>query len=183
MFQAGDIFTVRGTNLWLSKPIEIIQKYVTPTCTGNETHAGVFTDSRTVFESQWKVECNNFYNNYGGREVIVGRLKDMTPELWEKGFEAIKPYEGKLYPITRLFMFLLFPHISKYITPAKILAPFGFSNMVCSELAVFPAHRMGFKIFKYFRALMPAHLSTRMLHYKEFEIILNREICPKEEPK
>jgi len=182
MFQAGDIFTVKGENPWISKPIEFIQKWSTPTSTGNETHAGIMISPTLTFESQWRVESNNIYETYGGREMIVGRFKGMTPEKFWRGWDAVKPLTGKKYPILRLVMFLLFPHLTKFFWPSKLLSPFGFCACVCSEVTAKFIKYAEIYGFDQYRGLMPAHLSTRILNYKNIDIILNREKCPMEEP-
>jgi hypothetical protein len=78
------------------------------------THAGIILDKEgTTFEALWSLRKRNFFEALKGDTVIVGRNKNMTVDNFNKGWKAIKKYEGKFYPVFRLSLFL-FPPLAKY---------------------------------------------------------------------
>lgn len=181
MFKRGDIFCTKNPSIWLGKPISIIQKLRTPTSTGDMTHAGLFLDPTTTFESLLRVKRQNFYDAYEGTHVLVGRFIHMTPEAFFEGWGAVQPYEGKIYPFTRLLMFMFLPITVKYTRISWWLSFGLLSDVVCSELLgkyakyakVSMYQRMGKSIngFEQYRGLMPAHLASRIRHWDSIEVI------------
>jgi len=145
------------------------------------THAGLLIDPVTTFESLLRVKRQNFYDAYEGTHVLVGRFTSMTPEAFSKGWNIVKEYDGKIYPFTRLLMFMFLPISVKYMRISWWISLGLLSDVVCSELlGLFSKYaevsmykRMGKYIngFEQFRGLMPAHLASRIRNWDSIEVI------------
>jgi hypothetical protein len=154
-------------------PIDIVERLRTPTSEGEFTHAGILIDPETTLESLWTVKRQNIFDAYCGQRMIVGRFTAMTNEAFGRGWAIIAPYEGKLYPVTRLVMFLLLPTLVKYITLARFLGLGLFSDVVCSELVGLFSKYAGMEGFKQFRGLMPAHLADRIKRWDSIDVMFD----------
>lgn len=102
----GDWFAVY-TDCFLERAIvevETIQE-------GNKAeyaHAGWILDAQgTTLEALDRVSSQNVFSAYKGDEIIFVRWKKMTPEAFQKGYEAVKGEIGQLYPAYRLPMILI----------------------------------------------------------------------------
>lgn len=177
MFERGDIFCTRNPGSPLRWPIQIAQGLRNHTGIGDMTHAGILLDECTTYESLGKVKRQNIFDAYAGAYVVVGRFKDMTDEAFAKGWAEVSKYEGKLYPLPRLVMFMLLPITTKYFAPSRIWGLGFFADVVCSELAgrfakyAEVAKYNGISGFRQFRGLMPAHLADRIRRWESITTV------------
>lgn len=169
-FKRGDFFCMINPKQILGKAITLVQKFRTVGIPSRANHAGFFLDENTIYESLWKVQKSNVWE-YEGKEILVGRWNGMTDEGFNKGWEAIKKFEGKFYPVPRLVMYLFFPIMVQLIAPTKWLGLGFFSPMVCNELAGRGVYHSGFKVFKEWRGMMPAHMANIIRRDRDVEII------------
>lgn len=75
-----------------------------------------------TFEALTKIDHYNL-ERYKGQNIVIYRYKKMTPELFRKGWDSIKQFDGKGYPYWRLFMHLA--GLAKFV---------HWDRPVCSEL-------------------------------------------------
>ena len=170
LFKRGDFFCTINPKQILGKSITFVQKYRTVGIPSKANHNGFFLDENTIYESLWKVQKSNVWE-YEGKDFLVGRWNGMTDEGFDKSWKVLKKYEGKFYPVPRLFMYLLFPVAVQLISPSKWLGLGLFSSMVCSELAARGVYHSGFQIFKEWRGMMPAHIANIIRRDRDIEII------------
>ena len=168
-FKRGDFFCTVSPG-FIGKSIAAIQKLRTIGLPSSFTHAGIFIDSETVFESLGRVQRSSVWS-HEGKQFLVGRWKGMTDEKFDKGWEIIKKYEGKLYPAPRLLMFLFFPIMVQLIAPSKILGFGYFSDLVCSEFETYCMYCFGWAQMKEYRGRMPAHVAQIIREWRDVEII------------
>ena len=157
----------------IGKLITWVQKYRTVGIPSKANHCGIFLDENTIYESLWKVQKSDVWK-YEGKDFLVGRWKYMTDDGFDRAWNVLKKYEGKRYPVPRLFMYLLFPIAVQLIAPSKWLGLGLFSPMVCSELAARGVYHAGFHIFKEWRGMMPAHIAERIRRDRDIEIIYHK---------
>ncbi len=170
-FKRGDFFCTINPSKMLGKAITFVQKYRTVGIPSRANHGGVFLDENTVFESLWKVQKSNVWEQYEGVDFLVGRWIGTTDESFNKAWEFMKKFEGKYYPVPRLFMYLLFPVAVQLISPSKWLGLGLFCSMVCSEVEGRFKYREGFHVFKEWRGMMPAHIANIIRRDRDIEII------------
>jgi len=170
-FKRGDFFcTISPSNI-IGKSIAVIQKYRTIGLPSNATHAGIFIDENTVFESQWRGGRNNVWDHYEGVDFLVGRWKGMTDEKFDRAWAEIQKLEGKFYPVPRLLLFMLFPMAVQLITPMKYLGLGYFAPLVCSEKTGKFFHIAKFSVFDEYLGMMPARIAQIIRRDKDVEII------------
>lgn len=119
----GDCFSVYSAN-FLGEGITFIESIRGLTKESAQySHSGfIIDDKNTTFEALYHYTEQNLYEAYGGQQIIIFRYKDMTPERFQKGFDAVKGNLGSVYPIYRLGLHLL--GLAKYV---------HFEKPVCSE--------------------------------------------------
>ncbi len=169
-FKRGDFFCSVSPGM-LGKGIAAIQKLRTIGLPSSFTHSGLFLDGDTVFESLWKVQQSNVWAHYEGKQFLVGRWRGMTDEKFDQVWETLKKYEGKWYPVPRLFMFLFTPIMVQLVSPMKWIGLGFFSSVVCSELAVEGLYLSGWEQMEEFRGRMPAHVAQIIREWRDVEII------------
>jgi hypothetical protein len=124
ILQPGDIFATRALT-FLGKSIRFIERLKAESITSEYNHAGIILDSSgKTFEALWHIENQNLFDEYKGCEVIIARWKGMTPEAFKKGYIAVLPEQGMMYPFYRIGLHFL--GLAKFIH-------FGLDT-VCSEL-------------------------------------------------
>lgn len=154
----GDEFVVRGkTNL--SYLIRVAGTFWSTDgeCTYN--HAGILVNYVGVtFESQRRITYGNL-NQYIGCNIMIVRHKDMTKELYDKGFATISDLNGTIYPWWRLGLHLL--HLARFFNKSGI--------PVCSELAGMFEHGCGLR--KVFWGLTPDNLADEWRISRYYDIV------------
>lgn len=170
-FRRGDFFCTISPSSFIGKSIAFVQKYRTIGMPSNATHAGVFLDENTVFESQWKIERNNVWTHYKDVEFLVGRWKGMTDKKFDVAWEKLRNLEGKLYPAPRLLMFLFTPILVQLISPMKWIGLGFFAPIICSELAGLSQKLSGFSVFDEYMGMMPARIAQIIRRDRDVEII------------
>jgi hypothetical protein len=104
--QSGDVFASRNPQ-GLGTAILLAEKMKSLDGEAFYTHTGIITDSiGTTFEALWTIKRQNLFDAYKGEQVIIARFIDMTPEAFERGFNAVKAQEGRPYPFYRMFLML-----------------------------------------------------------------------------
>ena len=173
-FKRGDFFCTVNPSASLGKSITLVQKYRTVGIPSKSNHSGWFLDEDTVFESMWQIQQSNVWKAHEGRDFLVGRWTGMTDEKFDRAWEFMQQFEGKYYPIPRLFMYLLTPIWVQLIAPTSVISFGLFSSMVCSELAGRAMSHAGFEVFKGWRGMMPAHIANIIRRDKDVEIVYEK---------
>jgi hypothetical protein len=107
----------------LARAINTVQKIKSIDNESTYNHAGLIIDTTGgTFEALLTIRRANL-SAYKGCNVIIVRHKDMTDELFSKGWSEIERLEGTLYPVPRLFLHLV--GLAKFI---------HWRYPVCSEL-------------------------------------------------
>ena len=158
----GDVFLTSNPQR-LGKSINFIQNFwlLMP---GHFTHAGIILDDKGNTLEALSTIRKGHINNYKGQKVLIGRHKDMSIHLFDKGLTHIEQYEGMTYPFHRL-LFFLFPPLAKYVH----LADWG----VCSEITCKFFYEMG--LLDFWRGVFPGHLATMVRKWKDFRVVYDGE--------
>jgi hypothetical protein len=120
--QKGDGFVVKTAG-WISAPIRWVEKWKSLDSEATYNHAGIIvSETGETFESLERIDHYKL-SNYKGCQVLIFRRVEMSNDLYQKGWEGIKTYDGKIYPAWRFVLFLL--SIAKWL---------HFTYPVCSEL-------------------------------------------------
>lgn len=119
----GDVFASKNPQS-LGKMINFIQRIKSHDNQSEYGHTGIIVkpDGATI-EAVWSISSRDIFKDYKGSKVLIARFNKMTPEAYQKGFDAIKGHIGHTYPYYRLLMHFL--GLGKFI---------HFSTPVCSEL-------------------------------------------------
>lgn len=121
--QPGDIFASSNPQM-LGRLIDFIETIKSRDNDAEYGHTGIIIkEDGTTVEALWSIGTQNLFNDYKGQKVVIARWTGMTPESYQKGFDAIKGHIGSTYPYYRLLLHAL--GISKII---------HFKTPVCSEL-------------------------------------------------
>lgn len=121
--KAGDFFCVESSN-GFSRIIRAVERLWDKDNDAEHSHSGIIIDELgNTLESLTTIRKANI-SSCDEKQVIIGRLSEMTPEKFQNGINAIKDDIGKLYPFWRLFLFTI-PFLAKY-NISKV--------PVCSEL-------------------------------------------------
>ena len=119
----GDEFATKNP-MALGMGINFVQKAKSVDNDSVFTHTGIITDSKgTTLEALWTVKGQNLWEAYEGERTLVVRNINMTPPVFEAGYEKIKKHIGQWYPAHRLLLHLL--HVAKWV---------HWGRVVCSEL-------------------------------------------------
>ncbi|MBW2600151.1 MAG: hypothetical protein JRC60_08815, partial [Deltaproteobacteria bacterium] len=90
--QRGMIFCSRNP-MALGRAINFIQKIHAKDNQSEYSHAGIIIragEQPISFEALWTNKRQDFYKAYKGKKVLIGRHKDMTLKLFDKGWNGIK---------------------------------------------------------------------------------------------
>lgn len=164
--QPGDIFCTRNPML-LGKIINQVQKIISVDGQSKYSHSGLITDSSGItFEALWTNRKQNLFKAYEGKQILIGRHKGMTPQLFAQGWALISHHEGKWYAGHRLLFFLVCPPLVKF---------FNLGPGVCSELTAKHWYRAG--LIDFWSGVYPDFLADMILHWKDIQVIYEG-ICP-----
>lgn len=172
--QSGDIFLVHGTST-ISKLIRWSEKFFSQDNEAKASHAGIITAPwGATFEALYNgIKRSNLYQQYEGSEIVIFRHKDMTPDRFAAGYNAVLKYEDIIYPYWRLLVHSI-PVLSKYIHLAGI--------PVCSELVAeflykaFVNNREVNDLMMQFRhwwGMTPDELEDMLIIHKLFEVVFS----------
>jgi hypothetical protein len=101
-----------------------VEKWKSLDCEAVYNHAGIVTSEQgDTFESLKKIDHYKL-SDYRGCQILIFRRIEMTDDLFQKGYDSVKKYDGTVYPFWRMPLFLL--GIAKWFK----LYP------VCSELVM-----------------------------------------------
>jgi hypothetical protein len=124
LLQPGDGFATANPQS-LGKAITFIEALKANSITAEYSHAGIIQDAHgKTLEAVWHIEEQNIFDAYKGQKVIIFRWTLMTPEAYQKGFDAVKDEIGMTYPYYRLVLHVI--GLAKFIHLGK--------DTVCSEL-------------------------------------------------
>ena len=155
----GDIFCTRNP-MMLGRAINGVQKFWSKDNKSEYSHSGVIIDNLgTTFEALWTNKHQDFSTAYKGINVVIGRNKNMTPLLAQKGWEGVKHHKGKAYAGHRLLFFLI-PPLAKYL---------GFGLGVCSELTMKYLCKAG--LSDCWQGWNPDDVADMIHKWKEWEVI------------
>ena len=118
MLKAGDIFVVappKGHENFASNAIVGITTKYEVDGVAISSHAGIIIDGNgTTFEAIWpRYSQQNIWDAYRGCRVLIGRHIDMTPDMAQKGYNAVKHLAGMRYPAWRLALFAKAPWVAR----------------------------------------------------------------------
>lgn len=155
----GDYFCVQ-TGSWVAKPILWFQKLKALDDESTYNHAGIVVkeDGKT-FESLAKIAHYDI-NGYAGHRILVARHCAMTPEKFEAGYDAVRKFDGTVYPAWRLFWHAI--GMAKLVHVVRI--------PVCSELVVEHCHAAGLCNHGGF-GWSPDALADKFRDSKRYEVI------------
>lgn len=123
ILQPGDVFASRNPQS-LGKAITWIEKLRSHDNAAEYGHTGIIIKpDGTTLEAVGSITTQDLFKAYAGDKVLIARWTGMTPEAYQKGFDAIKCHIGTIYPYYRLLMQAL--GLGKWI---------HFKTPVCSEL-------------------------------------------------
>jgi hypothetical protein len=161
--QPGDIFCTHSSGK-LGSAINFIQKFHAVDNESIFSHAGIITDGQGgTFESSWTIRrCS--LEKYFGKPILIGRHKHMTEQLAKIALRLMADYEGRIYPVHRLF-FHLAPPVAKHITTGRYL--------VCSELV--STFLYFCRVHKFWKGITPDHIADMISNYNTYDIIYSGE--------
>jgi len=166
--EKGDFFCSKNP-MALGKIINAVQWFWSTDNESRYTHAGIIVaEDGTTLESLWTVKNQNLWEAYAGERVIIGRYEKMTPEIFEKGMQAIAEHKGKIYPVLRLLLFGI-PPVAKFLYIGLV---------VCSELTAKFLCSMG--ALNYWKGKMPDNIHDAMKYRRGFKVVAELEIPKKE---
>jgi len=156
----GDIFLSRNP-MMLGRLINWVQAFTSKDNQSEYSHAGVIIDYKaTTFEALWTNNCQNLFEAYGGKKVLIARHKAMTPDRAMVGWNGVKHHKGKIYAGHRLLFFLICPPLAKY---------FCLGMAVCSEMVMKFLCKAG--LSKAWKGHNPDDVHDMVAHWKEYDVI------------
>lgn len=160
----GDIFCSRNP-MMLGRAINAVQTIWSKDNKSEYSHSGIILDSKgTTFEALWTNKKQNIFKAYAGRNVLIGRHRNMSSEVFEKGWEGIKKHEGKWYAGYRLPLFFI-PFLAKYI---------NFGLGVCSELTMKFLYKAG--LAEAWKGWNPDDVADMINKWKDYKIIFKGRV-------
>lgn len=99
----GDIFVSSNPKM-LGTVINQVQAFWEADGQCSYGHAGFLLYCNLTFEALWTVRQQDFLRAYAGQEVLVGRHRSMDSRRFKLGLREVKFYEGRWYPLHRLFL-------------------------------------------------------------------------------
>lgn len=106
--QPGDVFASENP-MALGSIINWVQRNTNRDGKSKYTHVGFIINGKCnmTFEALWTYRSQKLMDGYRGKDIVIFRHKDMTPERFKKGWKSVKHLAGKRYPWWRLPMFLI----------------------------------------------------------------------------
>lgn len=164
--RAGDIFC-SANPMRLGKVINAIQRFWDIDNKSKYGHAGIITSSTgQTFEALWTVKHGNVFRDYyekaksGEGSLLIGRNIHMNHSDFVQGWNKVRHFRGRRYPIHRLFLHLI-PVMGKYITTGRFL--------VCSELTA--KFLKGAGKLDFYKGVNPNYLADMILKWDDWEPI------------
>lgn len=159
----GDIFCTKNP-MMLGKAINFVQKLHAKDNQSEYSHSGIIVmggalGDAVTFEALWTNKCQPFYEAYKGKKVVIGRHKDMTLKIFNRGWNGIKHHKGKCYAGWRLPLFFV-PFLAKYL---------NLGLGVCSELTMKFLFKAG--LSDCWKGWNPDDVSDMLHRWKDYEII------------
>lgn len=164
--KAGDCFCTRNP-MMLGRAINVVQKFHAKDNKSQYSHAGIMIDPEVSFEALYTNRRQDFFNAYAGRQVLIGRHKYMTANIFQKGWRGVKHHEGQLYAGHRLFLFFI-PLMSKYLS---------LGLAVCSEMTMKFLCKAG--LTDAWKGWNPDDVADMIHRWRDWEIIFEGKL-PKE---
>jgi len=157
-----DFFATANPSAVLGCGISAVQKWNSRDNQSLYTHAGIIINPEgDMIESLWKVEVNNLFERYTGRQVVIARYTELEERRWEKAFLMLLDHVGDIYPWWRLPLHVV-PPLAKYLS---------FTGMpVCSELVAKTEYYVGAR-HRWWAGTCPDTLSDEWHRWRNFEIV------------
>ena len=160
ILRPGDIFLSRNP-MMLGRLINWVQAFTSKDNQSEYSHAGVIIDYKaTTFEALWTNRCQNFFEAYKDKQVLIARHQDMDSKRAIDGWNGVKHHEGKIYAGHRLLFFLLCPPLAKY---------FSLGMAVCSELTMKFLCKAGLSTC--WRGFNPDDVHDMVTNWKKYAVI------------
>ncbi|MDX9787939.1 MAG: hypothetical protein RBT11_14230 [Desulfobacterales bacterium] len=155
----GDVFCTENP-MMLGRAINAVQRFFDPDDESKYSHAGIIISRfGDTFEALWTIKKSDL-SKYVGKQIVIGRNKNMTFEKFETAYAEIMGHDGYIYPVHRLAFFLI-PPLAKYFHPANI--------PVCSELAAKFLYHAG--ILKNWAGKNPNYVADMIIQWRTWEIV------------
>jgi hypothetical protein len=165
MIKPGDIFCSRNP-MALGRAINAVQKIQSEDDESQYSHAGIIVNEYgDTFESLWTIRFAHL-SAYEGQKVLIGRLKDVSPEAINAALAHVLRHNGKIYPAWRL-VFHLFPLMAKYVSSGEF--------PVCSELAMEFVKIAGIGHIGRWQGKNPDHVADFIRHDRCCEVVFEGE--------
>lgn len=127
-------------------------------------HTGVIIgDQGETFESLWMIGRYHI-SRYAGRTMLIARPKHFTDDRFQKGWGTIKKYEGGVFPVQRLFLYMF--NLARYIHC-------DWDYPVCSELAAKFLGEAGFRNGCDCWGVTPDELAKEWQSSPHYDIVFN----------
>ena len=161
----GDLFLSRNP-MMLGRIINANQKFWSTDNKSKYSHAGIIIDRYgTTLEALWTFKYQNLYEGYKDTEILIARHKEMTSNVFNKGYDAIKHHIGQWYPFYRIILMII-PPIGKYI---------HWNRIVCSEANYKFINKCGLSNDEWF-GKTPDNLHDLVINSKDYDIIFEGKI-------
>ncbi len=159
MLKPGDYFCVR-TDSWIAGAILAVQRIKALDREARYNHAGIVVSADgTTFESLRRIGHYDI-NRYAGCDILVARHRDMTPNVFLKGYREVKKWDGTVYPAWRLVLHAL--GLAKFLHAIDI--------PVCSELVVEHCRHAGLCDYPGY-GWNPDHLADKFRNYRCYDTV------------
>jgi len=123
ILRPGDEFATINP-MALGRIINLVQTVKSVDNASEFTHTGIVSDSHgATVEALWTVRSQNLWEAYRGKQVLVVRNINMTPEVCAAGCAKTRKHFGQWYPFHRLLLHAI--GLAKWI---------HWRRLVCSEL-------------------------------------------------
>jgi hypothetical protein len=145
-----------GSNL--AKAINCAQKIKALDDESSHNHAGIIVCNKgRTFEALWKIGFSDL-DEYKGCNMIIVCHKLMSQRTFDDAFSRIVTFNGKLYPVPRLFLHMV--GLAKFV---------HWKYPVCSELVAKFDYECGFR--RNWWGINPDNLVDEWRISKHYEII------------
>jgi hypothetical protein len=155
----GDIFCTHSVGK-ISSIINAVQKIHSHDNEASYSHTGIIINKNgETLESLWTVRRGSL-DRYLKKPILIGRHEKMNDQIANTALKIMSHYEGKHYPVHRLF-FHLIPPVAKIVSTGKY--------MVCSELVsifLFICRAQA-----YWKGITPDHIADMIRHYSSWKVI------------
>lgn len=151
-----------GTRI-LNSSILLFQKIWSTDGEARYCHAGIILNKDgDTLEALGTVRRQNIFQDYDNAALLIGRHIKMNRYAFIRGYKAIAPHEGEIYPAWRLLLHMV-PPLARFIHPL--------GKPVCSEYQGKFLNGCGFPGFEHYMGLTPDTTADRIIKWREFLVV------------